>query len=504
MAHASDDANRSARGLRPCGTEGTGGAVRSGAWLAGVVRRVVRHPGEGTASGPVPAWLADVLRRASLAGDALSVPVHAVGGVVRDLLLERADIPDVDLVVEGERRLVRACAGRLAAVLGTSVSWHDAFGTATLPIPGGRRLDLAMARVESYPGPAALPVVEPGEIVADLWRRDFTVNAMAVRLNGPGMSTFLDPTGGREDLASGVLRVMHGRSFTDDPTRLLRAFQYEARLGLRMEPGTVDLAKQAIASRVPWRLSDARLQAAVARAFSEDDVGWIVERVVGLGMASVPIHDGPPDPRPATGAGAAVSMAALPRRVAPARTRLERADRAWEMCRTAAEPHPFSRPFPERWQARLMVLLECLPGQARRLLASRLVSSRPMRDRIFRWWDESDGVMALLRSPGPVAPSDLVARLEPLGAEGWVGAWAAASTGRVEQRLTEYLCKHRLVRSPLAGRDLVALGMAPGPAVSRTLRDLRRMALDTGMGRAEAEEHVRGLLTGAFDGTAEA
>ncbi|HEY1356341.1 MAG TPA: hypothetical protein VGF09_08495 [Solirubrobacterales bacterium] len=166
---------------------------------------------------------------------AATAPVHLVGGAVRDLLLGRGRA-DIDLVVVGD-------ASELAAAVGADWTEHERFGTAKAVIDG-HRVDIATARSESYPEPGALPVVEPAaDIEADLSRRDFTINAMAVPLWGD--PRLIDPHGGRGDLESGLIRVLHTGSFRDDPTRALRAARYAARFGFDLEPETAALIRDA-------------------------------------------------------------------------------------------------------------------------------------------------------------------------------------------------------------------------------------------------------------------
>jgi tRNA nucleotidyltransferase (CCA-adding enzyme) len=163
----------------------------------------------------------------------------AVGGAVRDLLLGGPAAVDLDLVVEGDA--VRA-AERLCAALDGSLVAHAAFGTATVAA-GGHVYDLAAARAETYARPGALPDVRPGTLEEDLLRRDFTVNAIAVSFDG----RVLAAPHAFEDLDAGLLRVLHERSFLDDPTRLLRLVRYATRLGLSVEPRTSALAAEAVA-----------------------------------------------------------------------------------------------------------------------------------------------------------------------------------------------------------------------------------------------------------------
>jgi tRNA nucleotidyltransferase (CCA-adding enzyme) len=162
-------------------------------------------------------------------------PVYLVGGAVRDLLLGR-DRADLDLMVEGD-------ATALAAQLGGANSEHDRFGTVKVDVEG-HEVDIVGARTETYERPGALPVVTPaGSIEDDLARRDFTINAMAIPLQGE--PRLLDPHGGRGDLEQGLLRVLHVRSFLDDPTRAIRAARYASRFGFQLEPKTEELLRQA-------------------------------------------------------------------------------------------------------------------------------------------------------------------------------------------------------------------------------------------------------------------
>jgi tRNA nucleotidyltransferase (CCA-adding enzyme) len=161
-------------------------------------------------------------------------PVYLVGGAVRDLLLGRGR-GDIDIVVEGD-------AAALAARLGGEVVEHERFATAKVRLDD-HEVDLATARSESYPHPGALPEVEPtAGIAADLARRDFTINAMAVALRRD--PELIDPHGGKQDLEDGLLRILHPHSFEDDPTRARRAARYAARLGFALEPDTAELLSQ--------------------------------------------------------------------------------------------------------------------------------------------------------------------------------------------------------------------------------------------------------------------
>ncbi len=207
--------------------------------------------------------------------------VHIVGGAVRDLL--RGHEPqDLDLVVEGD-------AVALAAQLGESIKAHERFGTATFRL-GGFSYDIASSRRERYPQPGALPLIEPAGLQEDLKRRDFTVNAMALALDDAELGRLRFFPGALEDLAAGRLRILHPRSFLDDPTRLLRIARYGARLGMVADPQTRELVSQALVADALDSVSGERVGAELRLLAAEaDPVSALVElRSLGIDEAIAP------------------------------------------------------------------------------------------------------------------------------------------------------------------------------------------------------------------------
>src|SRR6195952_1520508 len=201
-----------------------------------------------TSSGGLPEALAAAYPELAEVAAAAPDPVYLVGGAVRDLILGRGRA-DIDLVVEGD-------PAALAAALGAEpLVTHPRFGTMKVDW-NGEEIDLAAARRESYVRPGALPTVDLGApIRTDLARRDFTVNAMAIPLAEP--ADLLDPYDGQVDLRDGLLRVIHDRSFVDDPTRAIRAARYASRFGFGIEPHTRELLQAAdLTSVTPERRAE--------------------------------------------------------------------------------------------------------------------------------------------------------------------------------------------------------------------------------------------------------
>src|SRR5215210_3173755 len=205
--------------------------------------------------------------------------VYLVGGTVRDILLGERSF-DVDIAVEGD---AIAFAAALAEALDGRAHPHERFGTAVVLYGDGERIDVVTARTEFYEEPAALPTVEHASIRDDLFRRDFTINAMAVSLKGEDFGRLVDPFGGRRDLDAGTIRVLHNLSFIDDPTRIFRAIRYEARYGFGMDARTERLARGTIEMGLVGDLSSARLRDELHELLEEEQAARAIVRLGELG-----------------------------------------------------------------------------------------------------------------------------------------------------------------------------------------------------------------------------
>ena len=200
-----------------------------------------------------------ILKLAGDIGKRLGLPIYAVGGFVRDFLLDRPN-QDIDLVAEGNGI---AFARELARELGGRVREHEKFLTSVVVYHDreGRecRIDVATARLEYYEYPAALPTVELSSIKMDLFRRDFSINALAIRLDGEFYGDLIDFFGGRRDIKDKVVRVLHTLSFVEDPTRCIRAVRFEQRYKFRLGPGTEKLIRNILPKHLLEKLSPQRL-----------------------------------------------------------------------------------------------------------------------------------------------------------------------------------------------------------------------------------------------------
>ncbi len=233
-----------------------------------------------TMENRLPQRIKEILRIASQIGDNMGIKVYCVGGFVRDLLLSVQNF-DVDLVVEGDGL---AFAGQLAQELGGRTKKHQRFKTAEILLSDGFKIDVATARTEYYEFPAALPSVEKSSIKEDLYRRDFTINTMAICLNADRYGELSDYFGGQRDLQQGLIRILYNLSFIEDPTRIIRAIRFEARYKFRIEPDTLYLARYAIQKRLLNRLSYKRIRQELILILEEKDPLPALRRMEEIGV----------------------------------------------------------------------------------------------------------------------------------------------------------------------------------------------------------------------------
>lgn len=206
--------------------------------------------------GAFPSKAFTLLREVGLKAGSLGCRAYLVGGSVRDIILGRSHI-DIDITVEGDAiKLGKA----IAKDTGAAITVYKSFGTCTLAFKDGSKIDLASARCETYKRPGAMPTTKPSTLKEDLKRRDFTINAIAASVMAKDFGEVYDFFSGIGDLKSGIIRTMHSKSFTDDPTRILRARRFAARFGFKIEPKTDLLMKKALINRALDTVSPGRIQ----------------------------------------------------------------------------------------------------------------------------------------------------------------------------------------------------------------------------------------------------
>lgn len=203
------------------------------------------------------------LKQISSYAEQAGIPVYVVGGFVRDLMLKRI-VWDMDIVSEKD-------PSPLLSMIKGKIIRYSRYMTYTVTMNDGTHIDFSTARKETYAHPAALPVVHHGSLKDDLYRRDFTCNAMAIQLNNPHYGALVDPFNGAADLKKNKLKVFHARSFDDDPTRIFRAARFMGRYGFTLENNTDRLLKEAIKKNIPVKLSPQRKAHEFIKIISEDN-----------------------------------------------------------------------------------------------------------------------------------------------------------------------------------------------------------------------------------------
>jgi tRNA nucleotidyltransferase (CCA-adding enzyme) len=369
-------------------------------------------------------------------------PAYLVGGAVRDLL--RGETPaDLDIAVEGDgRSTARAVADRLGGV----VREYQRFGTADVVLPE-HTFHFATTREEVYDAPGELPRVAQTSLSEDLRRRDFTVNTMATGLTGDDLGHLYDPFGGLADLDAGLIRVLHDGSFLDDPTRLLRAVRYAARLDFALEQETERLAREAVAADALSTVSGKRIRADLMALLEEHQVGRAIE-----GLRELEIHSAlhpELDPDPELVASAALGAAAIG------------ADRGVTALAALVESAPEEL---DLWLADLHLLAEERDAASR---AARVASRIAMTLRE--------------REHSPSELRGLLSR-EPLEALALALALRAPS-----EPILRWVTDLRGVGLEISGDDLLAAGVPEGPAVGRALEETLRRKLDGIVSGRDAE-----------------
>ncbi len=226
-----------------------------------------------------------LVRQIGTLADESGMRAYLVGGPVRDLALKAPSI-DLDITVEGEgMRLAGLFAAKHA---GAKIVRYPAFKTATVFLPNGRVVDFATARKETYARPGVLPSVTASVLRDDLFRRDFTINAMAVALNAAARGTIVDPFNGRTDLRSKKVRVLHDKSFIDDPTRVLRAARFAGRLRFTVASKTLKLLKEAVRAGAVDALKVQRYSKELDKILKEDDPAPALEYLKAWGAQRRP------------------------------------------------------------------------------------------------------------------------------------------------------------------------------------------------------------------------
>ncbi len=397
--------------------------------------------------------------------ESLGFHAYAVGGFVRDLLLRRPNL-DIDIVVEGD---AIEFAKAFAEEHQIKCRFHRKFNTAMLIFPDGLRVDVASARFEYYQHPAALPIVEFSSLKMDLYRRDFTINTLALSLNPDEYGHLIDFFSGQRDIKEKIVRVLHSLSLVEDPTRILRAVRFEQRFGFKIGKQTAALIRNAVRMGLLEKLGGHRFFHEIQLILEEEDPVPALRRMAEFGVM------------PALAAGMVFD-----RRMEALFTRLREVI-SWYRLSFLDEPL-------ERWWVYLLGLFSNLSRQDVETASARLLLTVAQRDRMLWTYDNAGRLLKSFFQSQRLKASEIYRALEPFRPEELLFLMGKADMEETRKAVSHYLHRYRNVRADLKGKDLRELGVPPGPIYRKLLDEVLDARLN-GLVRNRSDE-LRFLLEG--------
>lgn len=374
---------------------------------------------------------------------------YAVGGFVRDLLLRIKNL-DLDIVVEGDGiRLAR----QLAAKLGGVVRTHEKFNTAIVKLDSGYKIDVATARLEYYEYPAALPTVELSSIKLDLYRRDFTINAMAIHLNSEKFGLLVDFFNCQNDVKERRIRILHNLSFVEDPTRIFRAIRFEQRMGFVIGKHTEMLIKNAVKMNLFDRLCGRRCFAELKMILAEENPIPALRRMAGFDLLKF---------------------------VRPTLEFDRRFQQILDETRKALSWHKllYLEESCRDWMVYLLAIMAQAPLQELEDFGERFeVSERYMKS-LRQEKEAGDRVVTILNRGRNLPPSEIYLLLQGLSHEGLLYVMAMTRQNVARKAISHYVTSLRHVTTLVSGSDLKELGYRAGPAYRKILDRLLAAKLD--------------------------
>ena len=380
-------------------------------------------------------------------GDRANCKAFVVGGFVRDLLLGRSNL-DIDIVIEGDGiRFAQSFADRQ----GAKVKTHQRFGTAVVIMSDGFKIDFATARKETYVKPGNLPYVSAGSIEDDLYRRDFTINAMAIDLSEKGFGELVDAYNGFSDLENRIIRIIHNLSFIDDPTRIFRAIRFEQRYGFTIEPHTELLIGSAISVGSLKTITMQRLRNEILLILKEDYPLPALYRIGNFGLL------GCINPSLCISEGLFLKV----------RESIEWWNSESSDYHEAADPVLLN----------LMALLDQFSVSEIDSISRSLFLINRYSEALAASKDRLLGAMKNLGEKGNL-PSGIYSSLKVLSLELLLFARSKTDDPSLKDRISNYLTMLRKIKPLVNGNDLRKLGYPEGPLYSQILSELFALQLD--------------------------
>jgi tRNA nucleotidyltransferase (CCA-adding enzyme) len=389
----------------------------------------------------LPQEIFRILKNIGEVADNLECQAYAVGGFVRDLYLYRENL-DIDIVIEGDgihfaKSFAKLSKGRVRS--------HEKFGTAVIVLPDGLKIDVATARIEYYKAPASMPTVELGSIKLDLYRRDFTINTLAVWLNGETFGILIDFFGAQKDIKDKTIRVLHNLSFVEDPTRVFRAIRFEQRFGFKIGKLTSNLIENAVKMGFLKKLTGKRLFAELKLILEEEDPYLAVRRMDEYRLLCY-IHP------------QIVFNTVMQKLFVNIRGVM-----AWYDLLFLGESY-------KKWVIYLLGLIYPLNQQEAEELCRRLEIPERYHAFFLREKGEGESFLRWLMLHPNVSNSFLYAKLRSRSIETLLFIMAKARSDRARMAISTYITHLRPTKTFLRGEDLKGLGFKPGAIYSEILR----------------------------------
>jgi tRNA nucleotidyltransferase (CCA-adding enzyme) len=386
-------------------------------------------------------------------GDELGYSVYAVGGFVRDLLLKVENF-DIDIVIEGDGiRFAEEFEKKFPCRIRT----HKKFGTAIILFPNGLKVDVASARWEVYDSPAALPTVESASIKMDLYRRDFTVNTLAIQLNPKSFGELIDFFGGVKDIKEKMIRVLHNLSFVEDPTRVFRAIRFEQRFGFQIAKHTQNLMRNAVKVGFLERLSGGRVLSEIILILQEEDPLPALRRMRDFNLLHF-LH--------------------------PSLKFDEQGQALFEQIHHVISWFDllFLEQRYERWLIYFYGLIDFLKEEEIEELCGKLSMNDKLRKRVKEGKLQADQILlemfSWITANRQPKRSEIYDLLAPLSVETKLFMMAKTTQVVTRRHISLYFTQLKDTKPLLRGADLIQMGMKSGPSIKKVLTDLLKARLD--------------------------
>jgi tRNA nucleotidyltransferase (CCA-adding enzyme) len=400
-----------------------------------------------------PGRIHDLLTEFGKVGDTLGVSVYAVGGFVRDILL-RVENLDVDIVVEGDG--IRF-AEEFEKKFHCRIRTHKKFGTAIILFPDGLKVDVATARWEVYDSPAALPTVESASIKMDLYRRDFTINTLAIQLNPSAFGELIDFFGGVKDIKEKVIRVLHNLSIVEDPTRVFRAIRFEQRFGFQIGKHTQHLMKNALKVGFLERLSGGRVFSELILLLQEETPLPALRRMRDFHLFHF-LH--------------------------PTLKFDEQTELLFEQIHHVITWFDFlflAQRY-DRWLIYFYGLIDSLKEEEIGELCDRLAMNEKLKKRVLEGKLQPDQsllqIFSWINTDRNPKRSEIYDVLDPLSTESTLFMMAKTTQVVTRRYISLYFTQLKDTKTLLRGTDLIQMGIKPGPSIKKALTGLLKARLD--------------------------